>query len=274
MPQKKDPLQERWAKKITREVRTLKHREKGANRRINTIRADIGDRCLKMKNTLKHGDFSRWYKANVHRDQQRVNEYMSAARFRSENHRTFGAFADFDPCKMTRIAAVPPEKLATLTPDTVLPVPGTKLSLALGEMGYRKLDAALDAWQGNSANYHSEEKRLEACVALLEDARIQDAAAFARVLDRIRALADCAEHDPLPKTRDERAQQVVDRLRALTPLIKAVGGGVGRLSGLIKGAFEDEMQDRREDGLHWPAKSIRRPRRGLRIDAPIRSGNA
>jgi len=48
-----------------------------------------------------------------------VQNYMSVARFAGKNENVF-VFSGLDPSALYRLAALPDEKAATLTPDTLL----------------------------------------------------------------------------------------------------------------------------------------------------------
>lgn len=252
-----NPLEEAWAKKITGEVRAIKKRIQGGNRRVNEARADIGDRCIEMKKRLKRTHFGIWCAAEITPDQQRIAEYINLGKWRARNFRTFGIFSHFEPCRLDRVAALPPEIADTLTPDTVLPVPGTDLRLPLELMGYRKLDAALDALEGRKSSYDAFERRLTACVSELRDLEIKDPKKFSAALPALREIAGCGD-GALPAEKEALAKEILRRLRALRPLLKLVGGAAGTLSGQIKGVVAEEYAAGREETLHWPAVYVPR----------------
>jgi hypothetical protein len=83
----------------------------------------------------------------VHYTAKTAQNYMRVARF-AEKTKTFSFFSELDPSVLYRLAALPDELAATLTPDTLLTDPRTGRQTALREMSARTLDRALDALEG------------------------------------------------------------------------------------------------------------------------------
>lgn len=254
-----DPLAEDWAVALTAQVRALLLKEKTLVRQINEVRAKIGALCLRMKAKLKgiQGAYGRWMAANIHPDRSVSKQYVDVAVLREKFVDTYQQFRDFEPCKLARIAALPHAISAKLTPDTVLPIPGTDLRLALKNMGYPKLDRALDALEGRRPKSKTT-SRLQALVAELEDWAKKDPAAFEAQMARLQTLAQCGV-EPLPAEREARAQQAIEKMQALKALLAAVNGAPGKLLGATKREGEEAWEANRGEILRWKAWST--PRR-------------
>ena len=75
---------------------------------------------------------------------------MSVARW-SKKTKALSFFLELEPTVLYRLAALPDELAATLTPDTQLTDPRTGRPTALSQMSVRSLDRALDALEGKTA---------------------------------------------------------------------------------------------------------------------------
>ena len=93
----------------------------------------------------------RWLKNHVHYSIKTAQNYMSVARFAKKNENVF-VFSGLDPSILYRIAGLPDELAATLTPDTLLTDPRTGRQVPLKDMSARTLDRALDALEGKTAS--------------------------------------------------------------------------------------------------------------------------
>ncbi len=102
--------------------------------------------------------------------------YMRVARFVGKN-RSASVFLSLAPTVLQSLAALPDEKAATLTPDTLLTDPRTGLQTALSQMSIRSLDRALDALEGKTVPQNP--KPVSVGVALAGVTR-EDAAAAAQ----------------------------------------------------------------------------------------------
>ena len=77
----------------------------------------------------------------MHYSADTAQNYMRVARFVGKN-RSASVFLGLDPTVLYRLAALPDEKAATLTPDTLLTDPRTGRQTALSQMSTRSLDRA------------------------------------------------------------------------------------------------------------------------------------
>lgn len=266
MSTESDPLTEAWARRTTKEVAALLRREKGANRVVNGIRADIGDRCRVMERRLPAHQYGRWRSEYIHPDRSVAKQYLDLSRLRSENVDTYQRFAELNPCKLARIAALPLPLSAKLTPDTVLAIPEKNLSLAIRDMGFKKLDAALDALEGKRTAPRGPKTAL-ACVAELEDLAKQDPKAFASIIERLQALAGCP-NETLPDSKEGRAAVATQQTKKLLRSLALVNGGVGALSAAERQGQVDLWEDGRREILRWKAPGPA----GIRRRAPVSPG--
>ncbi|MEI8121050.1 MAG: hypothetical protein WCI20_03290 [bacterium] len=117
-----------------------------------------------------------WLKGHVHYSADTAQNYMRVARFVGKN-RSASVFLGLDPTILYRLAALPDEKAATLTPDTLLTDPRTGRQTALSQMRTRSLDRALDALEGKTVPQNP--KPVSVGVALAGETR-EDAAADAQ----------------------------------------------------------------------------------------------
>ncbi len=88
-----------------------------------------------------------------------------------------------DPTVLYRLAALPDEMVAPLTPDTLLTDPHTGRQSALKEMSSRELDRALDALEGKGST--ARPKALVAKVTLNGDTREAFAADTVRIMTQL-----------------------------------------------------------------------------------------
>jgi len=137
----------------TRRILALQEEERQTREELGRIVAEIGAELIAAKQALdKTPDktaWQRWLKDHVHYSAETAQNYMSVARFAKKTE-TFPVFLGLEPSVLYRLAALPDELAATLTPDTLLTDPGTGRKAALKEMSARSLDRALDALEGKA----------------------------------------------------------------------------------------------------------------------------
>ncbi len=91
----------------------------------------------------------RWLKTHVHYSARTAQHYMSVARF-AKKTKALSFFLALDPTVLYRVAALPDETAAALTPDTRLSDPRTGRPTPLTDMSTREWDRALDALEGKT----------------------------------------------------------------------------------------------------------------------------
>ena len=107
----------------TLRILELQKEERQAQEEMGRIVAGIGAELIAAKEALdKTPDrtaWQRWPKGHVHYSADTAQNYMRVARFVGKN-RSASVFLGLDPTALYRLAALPDEKAATLTPDTLL----------------------------------------------------------------------------------------------------------------------------------------------------------
>ena len=175
-----DVLTDPEIQRHTQRILELQKEERQAREEMGRIVAGIGAELIAAKEALdKTPDrtaWQRWLKGHVHYSVKTAQNYMSVARFAGKNENVF-VFSGLDPSSLYRLAALPDEKAATLTPDTLLTDPRTGRQTALSQMSARSLDRALDALEGKTVPQNP--KPASAGVALVGETR-EDAAADAQ----------------------------------------------------------------------------------------------
>ncbi|MEI8122554.1 MAG: hypothetical protein WCI20_10915 [bacterium] len=148
-----DVLTDPEIQRHTQRILELQKEERQAQEEMGRIVAGIGAELIAVKEALdKTPDktaWQRWLKGHVHYTVKTAQNYMSVARFAGKNENVF-VISGLDPAALYRLAALPDEKAATLTPDTLLTDPRTGRQTALSQMSARELDRALDALEGKS----------------------------------------------------------------------------------------------------------------------------
>jgi len=138
----------------TRRILALQKEERQTREEMGRIVAEIGAELIAAKEALDRTPdktaWQRWLKDHVHYSAKTAQRYMSVARFLKKTT-TFSFFLELEPTALYRIAALPDELAATLTPDTPLTDPRTGQRTALSQMSARSLDRALDALEGKTA---------------------------------------------------------------------------------------------------------------------------
>jgi hypothetical protein len=149
-----DVLTDPEIQRHTQRILELQKEERQAREEMGRIVAGIGAELIAVKEALdKTPDrtaWQRWLKGHVHYSLKTAQNYMSVARFAGKSENVF-VFSGLDPTALYRLAALPDEKAATLTPDTLLTDPRTGRQAALSQMSARSLDRALDVLEGKSA---------------------------------------------------------------------------------------------------------------------------
>ena len=106
----------------TQRILTLQKEERQAREQLGRIVAEIGAELIAAKEALdKLFDktaWLRWLKDHVHYSADTAQRYMRVARF-SEKNRNVAVLFDLEPSVQYRLAALPDEMAATLTPDTL-----------------------------------------------------------------------------------------------------------------------------------------------------------
>jgi hypothetical protein len=137
----------------TERVLALREEERQTRGQLGSIIAAIGAELIAVKEALdKLSDktaWLRWLKGHVHYSVKTAQRYMSVARF-SKKTTALSFFLEIDPTVLYRLAALPDEIAATLTPDTLLTDAGTGRQTPLKDMSTRELDRALDALEGKT----------------------------------------------------------------------------------------------------------------------------
>jgi len=139
---------------------------------------------------------------------------MGVARF-AEKFRNVAEFFELDPSVLYRIAALPDEIAATLTPDTLLTDPRTGGQVALKDMSARQLDRALDALEGRPAPERPE--RPSADLALTGETREAFAADAHRIMGLLSdQLAEIRKRKgSLTGVSKQRVLEAIERLRGI-----------------------------------------------------------
>jgi hypothetical protein len=112
----------------TERILALQEEERQARRKLGSIIAAIGAELIAVKEALDRLSdktaWLRWLKEHVHYSADTAQNYMRVARF-AEKNRSASVFFDLDPTVLYRLAALPDELAATLTPDNLLTDPRT-----------------------------------------------------------------------------------------------------------------------------------------------------
>ena len=143
-----DVLAEPEIQRRTERILALREEERQTRQKLGGIIAAIGAELIATKEALDRTPdktaWQRWLREHVHYSIETAQNYMSVARF-AEKNGNVSVFFDLDPSVLYRVAALPDEIAATLTPDTLLTDPRTGRKTPLKEMSARSLDRALDA---------------------------------------------------------------------------------------------------------------------------------
>ena len=200
----------------TERILALQKEERQTRRELGRIAAEIGAELIAVKEALDRLSnktaWLRWLKDHVHYSIKTARNYMSVARF-AEKGKTFSLFFDLDPSVLYRLAALPDELAATLTPDTPLTDPRTGRQAPLKDLSARALDRALDALEGKTAP--KKPKPASADVMLSGETREDVAAAAQRIMGRLSdQLAEIRKRKgTLTGDSKQRVLEAIERLR-------------------------------------------------------------
>ena len=181
-----DVLTDPAIKSHTERILALQAEERQTKIKLGGIIAEIGAELIAVKESLdKLSDkaaWLRWLKQQVHYSVATAENYMRVARFAKKFVSAY-EFFDLDPTVLYRLAALPDEIAATLTPDTLLTDPKTGRQTPLKDMNTRELDRALDALEGRTAPQRP--KRPSGDVTLSGDTREEFATDALRIVGRL-----------------------------------------------------------------------------------------
>jgi hypothetical protein len=170
----------------TRRILALQKEEQQAREQVGRIVVEIGTELIAVKEALdkttEKTAWLRWLKEHVHYSVKTAQNYMSVARW-AKKTKAFSFFSGLEPTVLYRLAALPEELVATLTPDTLLTDPRTGRQTALSQMSARSLDRALDALEGKSVPQKPKDASVD--VLLSGETREDVAAAAERVMGRL-----------------------------------------------------------------------------------------
>jgi hypothetical protein len=146
-----DVLADPEIQRHTERILALREEERQTRGKLGSLIAAIGAELIAVKEALdktpEKTAWQRWLKDHVHYSIETAQNYMSVARFAKKNG-SASVFFDLDPTVLYRLAALPDDIAATLTPDTLLTDPRTGRQTPLKDMSTRELDRALDALEG------------------------------------------------------------------------------------------------------------------------------
>ena len=213
-----DVLTDPEIKSHTERILALQEEERQTRKKLGTVIAAIGAELVAVKEALdKLSDktaWLRWLKTHVHYSAKTAQNYMAVARL-GKKTKALTFFLTLEPTVLYRIAALPDDIVATLTPDTLLTDPRTGRQTALREMSTRSLDRALDALEGKA----TPEKPKPASAAVVLSGETREA--FAADTQRIMGLLS----DQLVEIRKrkgsltgdskQRVLEAIERLRRI-----------------------------------------------------------
>ncbi len=148
-----DALADPAIQRHTERILALQEEERKTREQLGRIIAAIGAELIAAKEALdRQSDktaWLRWLKTHVHYSARTAQHYMSVARF-AKKTKALSFFLALDPTVLYRVAALPDEIAAALTPDTLLTDPRTGRPTPLKDMSTREWDRALDALEGKT----------------------------------------------------------------------------------------------------------------------------
>jgi hypothetical protein len=219
-----DVLADPEIQRHTERILVLREEERQTRKKLGSIIAAIGAELVAVKEALDRLSdktaWLRWLKGHVHYSAKTAQNYMSVARF-AEKTKALSFFLELEPTVLYRIAALPDEIAATLTPDTLLTDPQTGRQVPLKDLSTRSLDRALDALEGKK----EPDKPKPASV----DITFRGA------------------------TREEYAAEVLKAMDLLTGRLAEIRGRKGRLTGDSKQDVLAAIERLRRTVLKWPA---------------------
>ena len=119
-----DVLADPEIQRHTERILALREEERQTRKKLGSIIAAIGAELVAVKEALDRLSdktaWLRWLKEHVHYSIATAENYMRVARFAKKFVSAY-EFFDLDPTVLYRIAALPDQIAATLTPDTLGP---------------------------------------------------------------------------------------------------------------------------------------------------------
>jgi len=219
-----DVLADPEIQRHTERILALREEERQTRNKLGSIIAAIGAELAAVKEALDRLSdktaWLRWLKEHVHYSAKTAQNYMSVARF-AEKTKALSFFLELEPTVLYRLAALPDEIAATLTPDTLLTDPRTGRQVPLKDLSTRSLDRALDALEGKK----DPDKPKPASV----DVTFRGA------------------------TREEYAADVLNAMDLLAGRLADIRGRKGRLTGDSKQDVLAAIERLRRTVLKWPA---------------------
>ena len=200
----------------TRRILALQVEERQARQKLGQVIAAIGAELIAVKEALdKTPDktaWQRWLKDHVHYSAETAQNYMSVARF-AEKTKALSFFLELEPTVLYRLAALPDEIAATLTPDTLLSDPRTGRQVPLKDLSTRSLDRALDALEGKTAP--QKPKPVSTDVVLSGETREAFAADAQRIMGQLssRLTEIRGRKGSLTGTSKQRVLEAIENLR-------------------------------------------------------------
>ena len=130
-----DVLADPEIQRHTERILALREEERQTREKLGSIIAAIGAELIAVKEALDRLSdktaWLRWLKDHVHYSADTAENYMRVAQF-AKKFRNVSEFFDLDPSILYRLAALPDEIAAALTPDTLLTDPRTGRQTVFG----------------------------------------------------------------------------------------------------------------------------------------------
>jgi hypothetical protein len=219
-----DVLADPEIQRHTERILALREEERQTRQKLGSIIAAIGAELIAVKEALdktpEKTAWQRWLKDHVHYSIETAQNYMSVARFAQKNG-SASVFFDLDPTVLYRLAALPDDIAATLTPGTLLTDPRTGRQTPLKDMSTRELDRALDALEGKK--------------------------------DPEKPKPPSGDVTVTGKTREEFAADTLRIMGLLSDQVAGIRGRKGSLTGDSKQHVLDAIERLRRIVLKWPA---------------------
>ncbi|MEK7994560.1 MAG: DUF3102 domain-containing protein [Planctomycetota bacterium] len=213
-----DVLTDPEIKSHTERILALQEEERQTKMKLGSVIAAIGAELMAVKEALdKLSDktaWLRWLKTHVHYSAKTAQNYMAVARL-GEKTKALSFFVTLEPTVLYRIAALPDDIVATLTPDTLLTDPRTGRQTALREMSTRTLDRSLDALEGKTAP--QKPKPVSTDVVLSGQTREAFAADAQRIMGQLssRLTEIRGRKGSLTGTSKQRVLEAIENLRRI-----------------------------------------------------------
>ena len=213
-----DVLADPEIQRHTERILALREEERQTRKKLGSIIAAIGAELVAVKEALDRLSdktaWLRWLKEHVHYSIATAENYMRVARFAKKIVSAYDFF-DLDPSVLYRLAALPDELAATLTPDTLLTDPRTGRQVPLKDLSTRALDRALDALEGKTPPENP--KPPSGDVTLTGKTREEFAADALRIMGRLSAQMPeiLGRKGSLTGDSKQRVLEAIERLRRI-----------------------------------------------------------